>query len=77
MPVLVEDSTETLVSSYIQPGDLAGVGNRRGQRSARSGVCDAVPLENSVSYDELGFCCGISAVAETISRCCYRSSIAC
>jgi hypothetical protein len=36
-----------------------------------------VLLENSISYGGLGFCCGISAVAETISKCCYRSPTAC
>jgi hypothetical protein len=35
-----------------------------------------VPLGNSVSYRELGFCCGISGMAGTISRCRYRSSTA-
>jgi hypothetical protein len=38
---------------------------------------DGVPLGNSVSCCELGFCCGISGVAGTISRCCCRSSTAC
>src|SRR6476469_5641398 len=42
MLVVVEDSTEMLVSSYIQPGHLAGVGDRRRQRSARSRVRDAL-----------------------------------
>jgi hypothetical protein len=37
---------------------------------------DAVPLGNSVSYCDLGFCCGISAVAATILRCCCRCSTA-
>ena len=36
----------------------------------------AVPLGNSVSWCELGFCCGISSVAGTISGCCCRSSTA-
>lgn len=31
-----------------------------------------VPLGNSVSYRELGFCCGISGVAGTISGCRLR-----
>jgi hypothetical protein len=35
-----------------------------------------VPLGNSGSCCELGFCCGISAVAGTISRCCCCSSTA-
>jgi hypothetical protein len=33
-----------------------------------------VPLENLVLCCELGFCCGISAVAGAISRCCCRWS---
>jgi len=35
---------------------------------------DRVPLGNSVSWCELGFCCGISSAAGTISGCCCRSS---
>jgi hypothetical protein len=38
---------------------------------------EVVPLGNSVSYRELGFCCGISGVAGTISGCCCRSSTGC
>jgi hypothetical protein len=38
---------------------------------------DGVPLENSVRTVAWGFCCGISTVVGIISRCCYRSSIAC
>jgi hypothetical protein len=41
MLVLVEDSAETLVSSYIQPGDVVGIADRRGQWSARPGIPDA------------------------------------
>jgi len=40
MLALVQDSAETLVSSYVQPGNV--VGDRRGQWSARSGVPDAL-----------------------------------
>src|SRR5262249_23553123 len=40
--VLVEDSAEALASSYVQPGDLAAVGDWRGQRDAWSGVRDAL-----------------------------------
>ena len=42
MLVLVKDSAETLVSSYIQPGDLVGIADRRGQWSARSGIPDSL-----------------------------------
>jgi L-alanine-DL-glutamate epimerase-like enolase superfamily enzyme len=31
-----------------------------------------VPLENTVSCRELGFCCAIRAAAATIAKCCYR-----
>jgi hypothetical protein len=36
-----------------------------------------VPLGNSVSWRELGFCCGTSGVAGTIWGCCCRSPTAC
>jgi hypothetical protein len=39
--VLVEDSAEALAPSYVQPGDLVGVGDRWGQRGAWSDVRDA------------------------------------
>jgi hypothetical protein len=40
--VLVEDSAQTLVSAYVQPGDLLRVGDRRRQRIQRAGVRDAL-----------------------------------
>ncbi len=43
---------------------------------AESANLDAVPLGNSISRRELGFCCGISGVAGTISECCCRSPTA-
>jgi hypothetical protein len=36
------------------------------------GVVDAVPLGDSVLCCDLGFCCTISSMAGTISRCCCR-----
>jgi hypothetical protein len=41
MLVLVEDSTETLVPSYIQVGDLVWISDRCGQRPQRACVRDA------------------------------------
>ena len=38
-------------------------------------LMDGVPLGNSVSWCELGFCCGIGSVAGIISGCCCRSYI--
>jgi hypothetical protein len=54
-----------------------GMGMATALSTVLTEAADRVPLENSVSRSDLGFCCEISPVAETISRCCYRSSIAC
>jgi hypothetical protein len=48
-----------------------------GPTTAARLLADGVPLGNSISCRELGFCCGISGVAGTISECCYRSPTAC
>jgi hypothetical protein len=37
MSVLMEDAAETLASSYVQPGDLVRIGDRRGQWMQRAG----------------------------------------
>jgi hypothetical protein len=42
MLVLVEDSAQTLASSYVQAGDLLWVGDGRGQWVEWSGVGDAL-----------------------------------
>jgi hypothetical protein len=42
MFVLVEDAAEALMSSYVQAGDLARIGDRRGQWIQRAGVRDAL-----------------------------------
>ena len=44
---------------------------------SRCGRPDPVPLGNSVSCRELGFCCEISGMAESISRSCCRSPTGC
>jgi hypothetical protein len=42
MLVFVEDSAQTLAPSYVQAGDLFGVGDRRGQWMEWPGACDAL-----------------------------------
>jgi hypothetical protein len=42
MFVLAEDSAEPSVSSYVQVGDLARIGDRRRQWMERTGACDAL-----------------------------------
>ena len=57
----------------LAPGDNESAGKRK-HAAARKG--NRVPLGNSVSCRELGFCCGIRGVAGTIWGCCCRSSTA-
>ncbi|MFC7592224.1 hypothetical protein ACFQYP_57225 [Nonomuraea antimicrobica] len=52
-------------------GGQQGVGLRAQEVGPRGG---RVPLENTISCSELGFCCAIRAAAATIARCCYRLS---
>ena len=63
-PSVVTGQREAVSAGYLSPPTLPL-------------RCERVPLGNSVSCCELGFCCGISGVAGTISGCCCRSSTAC
>jgi hypothetical protein len=42
MLVLVEDTAEAIMSSYVEVGYLVGIDDLRGQRVHRAGVGDAV-----------------------------------
>jgi hypothetical protein len=87
VPVVRLAEPPGLVELTEQAVRIAGAGNSGGANpsakvmSLAAAMCagadsvddaDRVPLENSVSCCALGFRCGITTEAGTISRCCCR-----
>ena len=64
LDILTQDQSQVPLTRYQHP-----------VQAVTPCTCNPVPLGNSVSWCEFGFCCGIGSVAGTISGCCCRSYI--